>query len=221
MNKTTQDRSLGLTLRPLTPKDSIHELTEVINAAFAMRKEQGLQYAGVNQNAAGTRRRIKNGECYVAIVNERIVGTGTIHPPGSRHGNPWYRHPRVARFSQLAVHPDYRGQGIARELLWVCEARAVEMGAAAICLDTSEYATELIEYFERCGYKIVDRMILSHTNYPSVILCKHVDNGRSIRVSRLKMTLFNLRQRVRRVFGRLPLRLQALIARLLGKRLMR
>ena len=119
-----------------------------------------------------TRRRLSHGECWVASIDGRIVGTVLFEPDGRAHGNPYYETPGVSYFGQFGVDPPYQKLGIGRALLDHLERRAADQGAREIACDTAEGARHLIDLYERRGYRKVGEVDWPVTNYNSVILSK-------------------------------------------------
>jgi len=132
----------------------------------------GLHYVATDQDDDTTRRRICEGECYVAVLDGRVVGTILFLDALSTRGCPHYDKPGVSSFHQFAVDVPCQGMGIGRRLLDTVEARAVESGANEIALDTAEGATHLIDMYRRWGYRIVGQADWEETNYVSVIMGK-------------------------------------------------
>ena len=157
-------------LRPLAETDSIAELTELLHRAYRALAEQGMRYVGSFQEKATTRKRIAGNECWVAVLDGRLVGTVTFAPAAATGGSTWYDRPDVASLHQFGVEPDLQGGGIGTALIEVCEWRALETGAAELALDTSEHAAHLIEWYGSRGYRQVDRVDWDATNYESVVL---------------------------------------------------
>lgn len=168
-------------IRPLSPGDSLDELTALLHRAYAPLAASGLRYVASHQPVETTRRRIDGNECYVAVRGGQVVGTATLTPPGRSPpagDPPFYRRPDVAKLNQLAVEPELGGRGIGRRLLEHVEARARELGAAAIACDTAEGARELIAMYERRGYRFVEHADWRpHTNYRSVVLSLPLGEG--------------------------------------------
>jgi len=93
----------------------------------------------------------------------RIASTG---------GSPFYERNDVAGASQFAVRPSHQSYGIGGTLLRLVEELAGEKGVAALGLDTSEDASDLIAMYVRKGYRFVEHTQWSETNYRSVVLGK-------------------------------------------------
>jgi putative acetyltransferase len=54
---------------------------------------------------------------------------------------------------RLYVSPSQRGHGVARRLLALLEARAVEAGCTTLRLETGPDQPEALAFYERCGYE--------------------------------------------------------------------
>jgi ribosomal protein S18 acetylase RimI-like enzyme len=76
--------------------------------------------------------------------------------------------------NQFAVEPELQRNGIGSALLDHVEQRAVRDGARELSLSTAEPAAHLIAYYEKRGYRHVDRTDQTMPNYRSVILSKRV-----------------------------------------------
>ena len=160
------------TIRLLSETDSIEELTLLIHKAYRQLADLGFQYVGTNQSVDITRKRISHGECYVALINDEIVGTVVLNLPKNTADNDWYDLPDVTSFSQFAVDPAFQKQGIGHQLLGFIERRAVELGVSELACDTAEGATHLIALYKNRGFREVSKADWSMTNYQSVILSK-------------------------------------------------
>ncbi|MBI5154131.1 GNAT family N-acetyltransferase [Candidatus Poribacteria bacterium] len=162
----------GVRFRLIAPSDSIEELTELLHRAYKRLGDMGFRYVATYQEPETTRKRIAGRECYVGVQDDRIVATVTIAPPEFVGEPPWYDQPEVACFQQFAVEPALQGLGIGSAMMDLVERRARELGARELGLDTSEGATHLIEYYKKRGYRFIDYIQWSVTNYRSVILSK-------------------------------------------------
>lgn len=131
-----------------------------------------LRFMATHQSVEVTRARVTQGACFVAEADGRIVGTVVFKNPAQTRGCPWYDRPEVASFGQLAVEPGLQTQGLGRRLVAHVEARAIEVGAQEMALDTAEPATHLIQWYSRLGYRLIESADWKHTNYRSVIMTK-------------------------------------------------
>lgn len=164
----------GMILRRLEPADSLEELTDLLHRAYAPLLAAGMRFHASHQGIEITRERCADGECWVLVHDEALVGTVTFAEASRASGTPHLDRPDVATFGQLCVDPSWQGRGLARLLLDLVERRARETGAAAIALDTSELATQLIATYARHGYVEVERCQWSVTNYRSVVMSKRL-----------------------------------------------
>jgi GNAT superfamily N-acetyltransferase len=165
----------GITIRRLEPSDSIAELTGLLHRAYAPLAEAGMRFLATHQDENVTRRRIAKGECFVALRDGRLVGTIVLNPGGTTTGCDYYDRPGVSTVNQFAVEPELQRLGLGSTLMDLVEARAREIGATEIALDTAEPATHLIQYYSRRGYEIVGLTQWEVTNYRSVIMALRLE----------------------------------------------
>lgn len=140
------------TIRLLAPSDSLDELTLLLHRSYKKLADQGFRFHATHQDVTVTKQRVTNSECYVAVVNDRIVGTICYRPPAHKMQHDYYDQSFVAAFGQFAVDPPYQGSGLGSELLNVAEKCAMRDKAAEIAFDTAEGATELIGFYKKRGY---------------------------------------------------------------------
>lgn len=152
--------------------DSVSELTRLLNRAYRPLAEMGMRYVASWQDDEITRRRMSHGECYLAFLETRLVGTILFADAARTDGCPWYDGPDVASLQQFAIEPELQRQGIGTQLIEQVERRAIETGAAEIALDTSEHAQHLIDWYARLGYRFVGYADWPATNYRSVVMSK-------------------------------------------------
>ncbi|MGC4042524.1 MAG: GNAT family N-acetyltransferase [Armatimonas sp.] len=157
--------------------DSLEELTELLHRAYARLGAMGLNYTAVDQSVEVTAERVGEGVCFVAVLDNRLVGTIVVTPTNPADSCTYYARPDVAGAQQFAVEPGMQGQGIGRALLQVAEERAQSDGYAYLALDTAEEATHLIEFYQRLGYELVGSVKWQSKVYTSVILSKPLSNS--------------------------------------------
>ena len=162
----------GFRIRRLRPNDSLEDLTDMLRRAFAPLGRLGLNCTCVDQTLEMTRQRSRLGDCFVAIVEDRIVGTVTLHATDRASPVRWYREPTVASIHQLAVDPGYQGFGIGRALLRLAETWARRRGYLELALDTPEGADHLLAFYGHHGFRRVGTMQLEGKSYRSGILSK-------------------------------------------------
>lgn len=171
-----------MTLRPLADQDSLAQLTALLHAAYASLAARGLNFTAVDQSEATTRERLAGAQAWVVEQDGRLVGTvtasgprladasGLVDPPPAL-----YTEPDVALISQLAVHPDHRGQGLGERLLDAAEAWARSQGYRRAALDTAEPAEDLRRRYARRGYAELGRVQWAGKTYRSVLMCKNLE----------------------------------------------
>jgi len=132
----------------------------------------GLHFMATDQSVEVTRKRAAQGDCFVAVADETIVGTILFRNAAQTKGCTWYDRPEVASFGQFAVEPKLQSAGLGRRLISYVEDRGRASGASEIALDTAEPATHLVNWYGRLGYRFVETAQWKHTNYRSVIMSK-------------------------------------------------
>ncbi len=168
----------NITIRRFDPaKDSIEELTLLLNRAYKGLADMGLRYWATYQGPDVTAERIKNRHCFVAFLGGKLVGTITYAPPNQKDGSPWYDRPEVAGIGQFGVEPELQGQGIGLQMMQFIEEHARANGAEELALDTAEPALHLIRWYESLGYRLIETVQWKDTNYRSVIMSKRVGGG--------------------------------------------
>ncbi len=83
-------------------------------------------------------------EVVVAYQDGSSVGCGAIKPFSATE----------AEVKRMFVHPDYRNQGIAAQVLNELESWATELGFAACVLETGKKQPEAIALYQKVGYHI-------------------------------------------------------------------
>jgi ribosomal protein S18 acetylase RimI-like enzyme len=99
---------------------------------------------------ADTARRAREAEVWVAVEDDRVLGSVTFAQPGSP-----YR--EIARddegeFRMLAVDPAARGRGVGKALVELCLRRSRELGYAGVRMSTMDKMTSAHRVYERLGF---------------------------------------------------------------------
>ena len=164
-----------VTIRLLTPSDDLIVLTALLHRAYGALAARGMRFLASHQPVATTAERTARGECAIAEIDGRVVGTVLFRPMGSGRGTPWYLRPDVATVGQFAVEPAWQRRGIGARLMDWTEARARATGAVEIALDTAETADDLIRFYTRRGYRFIEHVNWGDVvNYRSVVMSKTV-----------------------------------------------
>lgn len=159
--------------RRFKSNDSISEITKLLRRSYKQLADLGLRYLATHQDNDETERRLKKGISYIALCKKKIIATISLYYVKSEISNAkWYERDDVAHFGQFAVDPNYQRKGIGSLIMDKLEAKAKELGASEISLDTAENANHLIKYYERRGYRFIEYVNWNVTNYRSIIMSK-------------------------------------------------
>ena len=129
-------------------EDELDETARVLALAFeqvrpkASTSAYGEVFERYLEGVVDVRSRVSEATLFVAIEGGRILGTGTLYPPGRTiayaqevHSTPWPN--EWASLRLLGVDPAHRGRGIGRMLIEARVRRARELGATVAALHTS------------------------------------------------------------------------------------
>lgn len=169
----------GPTIRRLQPGDSIAEITNLLHRAYKPQVDMGLKPLAGRQDESVTRERAQHSECYVAVLDGRIVGVILFEEKEEADFPAHFLKPEVAHFSQFAVDPDVQGRGVGIALLDHVERRAREMNFAELALSMAEPDTGLMTFYLRRGFHPVEHWQWPYTNYRSAILSKPLTASRA------------------------------------------
>ena len=163
----------GVVIRGFREDDPIPVITKLLHEAYARLAAMGLRYTATYQEDEVTLRRLTRGIPFVAELDGEIVATVTLYPEASADcASAWYRREGVHHFGQFAVRPDLQSNGLGKRLIRLMEEEAATRGAKELALDTAEPAYHLRDWYERLGFREVETIQWSSTNYLSVILSK-------------------------------------------------
>lgn len=187
-----------VTIRHIQPHDSISEITQLLHRAYKPQVDMGLQPLAGRQGDDITADRAAHSECVLAVMPRQpnaippSLSGFTFNPanPYSRLGPDrivgiilfeevekvtfpdFFLRPDVAHFAQFGVDPDCQGMGIGRMLLEKVEVRARENKASELALSMAEPDVNLLEFYLKRGFRLVDYWQWPYTNYRSCILSK-------------------------------------------------
>jgi GNAT superfamily N-acetyltransferase len=169
-----------IAIRPLCATDSLVDLTTMLRRAFAELGRQGLNCMCVDQKPETTRQRVSLGQCFVAVVKGKMVGTVTVQGVDPTSPVDCYRRDWVASIHQLAVDPEHQCASVGRALLRTAELWARGRTYAELALDTPQPATHLHAYYLRRGFRLVDTVHVAGRAYLSSIFSKKLCAAGSI-----------------------------------------
>jgi GNAT superfamily N-acetyltransferase len=162
---------MNITIRPFSEKDSISELTSLLHRAYKRLADMGLFFVATNISEDEMQGFISKGECFVADMDGKIIGTILLYPRG-KNTPALYKREDVIVFGKFAVEPEYQCKGIGGMLMNFIEKYVKEKGIKELALDTAEQAQHLIDYYTKRGYKPAGYHKWSMTNYRSLIMSK-------------------------------------------------
>lgn len=173
-----------IAIRPLRADDCLQRLTELLHAAYATLMAQGWNFTAADQSVQTTRERLAEGQAFIALQDECLVGTISVRGPKQADQcyiadapPPLYLRADTAILSQLAVHPEARGLGLAERLMDSAEDWARAQGFAQIALDTAVPAEALRRRYLRRGYAEVGAVQWSGKTYASVLMSKPLNQS--------------------------------------------
>jgi GNAT superfamily N-acetyltransferase len=161
----------GIRIEPYAEQFDTPHITEFVHRGYASLLAQGLRFVATHQDDATTLRRVSHGQSFLAIRDTDLVGIIGCYGPHPGDCDT-YSHHDTAKFGHFAVDPVLRRSGIGSLLLQRVEDYARSTGFDHMALDTAEPATDLIQYYAKRGYEIVERVRWKEVNYSSVIMRK-------------------------------------------------
>lgn len=150
----------------------VPEITALLHRSYKPLAEKGMQYLASHQSCEKTLERLNEGESYLYLLDDEIVGTITLRPHQTNNSCDWYNKKNIYSFGQFAINPELQGHGLGTKLMDFIESRALELKVDEIALDTSEHAEQLIKMYTKRGYRFVAHVQWSVTNYRSVVMSK-------------------------------------------------
>lgn len=157
-------------------RDSLGEVTSLLNRAYSKLADMGLNYVAATQGVRTTANRIGWATvCWVARDSRTgaIVGTMSYYAGAQFAIEPeWYHREEVSNFGQFAVEPAVQGSGLGSALLETVERRARFDGKAELACDTAVEAAHLVTFYERRGFRKIGQHQWPHAHYDSYILSK-------------------------------------------------
>lgn len=100
---------------------------------------------------------IKAGNVWLAIKGDKMIGAMAIIP----EGDTW-------SIDQVAVFPEMQGQGVGTVMLNKIEELARNQGIIKLSLDTARMMTDLIRFYKKLGFRIINEGKPKHGKDPHV-----------------------------------------------------
>jgi GNAT superfamily N-acetyltransferase len=163
---------MDILIRPYQPGDSIPEITALLHRAYARPAGQGVRFWASRQDDTVTEKRLKTGTSFLAVRDGAIVGTISVYGPDRDSPAEFYRREDVNFFGQFGVDPALQGTGLGKRLYQTVEDHCQKNNVKYLALDTCQDAAELIEMYQRWGFKQVDRVKWEVVDFRSIIMAK-------------------------------------------------
>jgi putative acetyltransferase len=142
-NKTLSEKSSPINIRRASV-DEAEAIAAILYEAFAeyesLYTPEG--FAATTPTAEQIQQRWSEGPVWVAVQNDRLVGTVAATPRGE-----------ALYIRSMALLPAARGQGIGRRLLNQAEDFAREQGYRQLLLSTISFLTHAIQLYEQSGFQ--------------------------------------------------------------------
>jgi GNAT superfamily N-acetyltransferase len=151
----------------------VDRVGRLLHVAYAPLVSRGLSDSGATQDRSRTLERLSRGVAFVGSIRDEVVATGTVYlEPYPRSPSRWCRRNDLAFFVQLAVKPQLQRRGIGSTLLTLFEHEARAASKRHLALDTAEAANDLVAFYQRRSFELVESVRWPGKRYRSVILSK-------------------------------------------------
>ncbi|KUF06310.1 GNAT family N-acetyltransferase [Leucobacter sp. G161] len=161
-------------LRSFTHDDA-PALTTLLHRAYAELGEAGLNFTAVDQDEGTTLRRASGGQTWVIEEEGALVAALTVSWPAEdalQELSSAAREPNRAWLNQLAVDPDHRGKGYARQLRDVGVDWCVAQGATSIGLDAARPAAHLVALYAAWDFVEAESIQWPGKTYASIVMTR-------------------------------------------------
>ena len=113
---------------------------------------------------------VLEGTAYAARENGRIIGSFILRqmPENGYEKADWHfpsDYDNIIVVYTLAVHPDYSGKGVGRQLVDFVVDYGRENGMKAVRLDVYEKNEPAIRLYQKCGFQYIDTVDLGYGKY--------------------------------------------------------
>lgn len=132
----------------------------------------GLVYASATQSVERLKQKIGDGQCYVAMQEDRLVGTATICLKKIDY---WYFSGTVGLIKLVAVDPDKKHAGVGTQCIETCIHYAREVGIKVIVTDSADENMAFKKLVTRLGGKMVDYCKYKANNIVSAVYALFFD----------------------------------------------
>jgi GNAT superfamily N-acetyltransferase len=161
-------------IRRLSADDSFEALTSIVRRAIDPLVQRNLNCTWLDRSTEPARQRLRRGDCFVAVVSGKIVGTITVHAADRTLSPPRCDGSTVACVGQIAVDPSHQGTGVGRALLRTAELWARSRQYLEIVVEVPEPARRLRGYLGRCGFRPTGTVQFEGKACRNVVLSKPI-----------------------------------------------
>lgn len=153
---------------------SWEDICECIHASHQTNKKWGFEMLNSNLTGAIIAERLQDGKCFVAIDNQKVVGTASLKI--LKKSKKWWAKGKVSYHCFDAILPSYRGTDVYLGLKQIRDKYDKDMRINMIQFNTAEHNKTIIKINEKAGYKRVQfAPIGKGGNYYSVTMVKWID----------------------------------------------
>lgn len=153
---------------------SYEEIHEILYVAHEINRTNGFVMTTSNLTGKQIEERIgKQGKCWVALDNNKIVGTLSVR---MIHRSSWYINGEIPDYILAGVHPMYQGKNINAQLTKKAFEYVQKRGFSLIELDTAENNKHAIEIYKHYGFRLVGYEAITGVDHYSVVMVKWLGN---------------------------------------------
>lgn len=140
-------------------KSDIKDIMDIISEAQEYFKMNGIdQWQNNYPNKEVISNDIDNGESYVFLKDDKIAATTVISFRGEKTydsitDGQWITNGKFAVIHRIAVHNDYKGLGISKEIIKTAEELSIENDIHSIKADTHKENIPMQNLLKKSGFK--------------------------------------------------------------------
>lgn len=176
---------------------SWEDICECIHASHQTNKKWGFEMLNSNLTGAIIAERLQDGKCFVAIDNQKVVGTASLKI--LKKSKKWWAKGKVSYHCFDAILPSYRGTDVYLGLKRIRDKYDKEMGVDMIQFNTAEHNKTILKINEKTGYKRVQLAPIGNGGgYYSVTMVKWI--GKTPYSDRFVRFMYNLSKFVSKTF---------------------
>lgn len=151
-------------------KIDVEEIMSIITKAQNHLKEQGIdQWQNGYPNEDVIKEDIEMQESYVLLEDKKVVGTTALSFKGEEtynkiYNGKWLTDGNYAVIHRIAIDIDFRGKGLAREILKEIEKKCTKNMVKSIKVDTHKENISMQKFLGKHGFKYCGIIYLKNGN---------------------------------------------------------